>query len=156
MIKETVTTTEQVQVQLTRGVATPQSAWVKNLAEMHDKFGVHPVVAKMDKDQLTSYMQFRISMLQEELDELKEAKTADDAVDAILDLCVFAIGTLDVFQVNADESWNRIHAKNMEKEAGIKEGRPNPLGFPDMLKPAGWTAPAHHDNVGKFAEIYPN
>ena len=151
-VNDKVGTSERVTVELIKGV--PQSAWVRDIALMHKKFGVNPIVENMDKEALTEYLQFRIGCLQEELDELKDAKTADDAVDALLDLCVFAVGTLDVFQVNSDESWKRIHDANMAKEPGIKAERPNPRGFPDMLKPIGWQPPTHHDNVGLFSRVY--
>jgi hypothetical protein len=36
----------------------------------------------------------------------------------------------------------------MSKEPGIKEGRPNPLGLPDLVKPEFWQAPTHKDNLG--------
>lgn len=152
MVTEKLQASDNVSIEVVRSV--PQSAWVRDIALMHQKFGVNPIVENMSKEKLTEYLQFRIGCLQEELDELRDAKTADDAVDALLDLIVFATGTLDAFQVNADESWNRIHDKNMQKEPGIKAERPNPYGFPDLIKPEGWTPPAHHDNVGLFAKVY--
>jgi len=39
----------------------------------------------------------------------------------------------------------------MSKEVGIKEGRDNPLGLPDLVKPAGWLAPDHSGNHGDLA-----
>lgn len=128
--------------------------WVKDINEMHWKYGVRDVVNKFDKEKLAKFLEFRANFLQEELDELKTAKTADDVVDALIDLCVVAIGTLDAFDVNAYTAWDRVHAANMNKEVGIKESRPNPLGLPDLVKPAGWTAPTHVDNVGLLDKIY--
>ncbi len=77
-----------------------------------------------------------------------------DAVDALIDLSVFAIGTLDLFGIDAEMAWNRVYAANISKEVGIKEARPNPMGLPDLIKPAGWTAPTHKDNIGAFEKIY--
>jgi predicted HAD superfamily Cof-like phosphohydrolase len=85
---------------------------------------------------------------------MQGVKAADDTVDALIDLCVVAIGTLDAFDVNSDEAWNRVHKKNMEKEVGIKASRPNPLGLPDLIKPEGWTAPTHADNIGLLSKVY--
>lgn len=152
MVNEVLKTTDKVMVGLIKGA--PKSAWVSDIAEMHSKFSVNPIVESLTKEQLSEYMQFRIGCLQEELDELKDAKTADDAVDALLDLIVFATGTLDVFKVDADKGWKRIHDANMSKEPGIKPERPNKYGFPDLIKPTGWQAPTHHDNVGLFSKIY--
>jgi predicted HAD superfamily Cof-like phosphohydrolase len=128
--------------------------WVKDMNDMHAKFGVREVVSKMDANKLTEFLEFRIGCLQEELDELKAAQNGDDAVDALIDLSVFAIGTLDLFGIDAEMAWNRVYNANISKEVGIKEARPNPLGLPDLIKPAGWVAPTHKDNIGAFEKIY--
>lgn len=128
--------------------------WVADIAEMHIKYGVREAVGQFDKEKLRAFLDFRIKFLQEELDELKTAKNADDVVDALIDLCVVAIGTLDVMQLNTYEAWNVVHKANMNKEVGIKESRPNPLGLPDLIKPDGWEAPCHFDNVGVLASLF--
>ena len=128
--------------------------WVKDMNDMHAKFGVREVVSKMDANKLAEFLEFRIGCLQEELDELKSARNGDDAVDALIDLTVFAIGTLDLFGVEAYMAWDRVYRANITKEIGIKESRPNPLGLPDLIKPEGWTAPTHKDNIGAFEKIY--
>ena len=128
--------------------------WVKDMNEMHHKFGVHEAVSKMEANKLAEFLEFRIKCLQEELDELKAAKNGDDAVDALIDLSVFAIGTLDLFGIDAHMAWDRVYRANITKEIGIKESRPNPLGLPDLIKPEGWTAPTHKDNIGIFEKIY--
>jgi predicted HAD superfamily Cof-like phosphohydrolase len=108
----------------------------------------------MDANKLSEFLEFRIGCLQEELDELKAAQTGDDAVDALIDLSVFAIGTLDLFGIDAEMAWNRVYNANISKEVGIKAARPNPLGLPDLVKPEGWVAPTHVDNIGAFEKIY--
>lgn len=128
--------------------------WVNDMNEMHAKFGVHEAVSRMDANKLAEFLQFRIKCLQEELDELKAAQNGDDAVDALIDLSVFAIGTLDLFGIDAEMAWDRVYKANITKEVGIKEARPNPLGLPDLVKPEGWTAPTHKDNIGAFEKIY--
>ena len=128
--------------------------WVKDMNDMHTKFGVNAVVSKMDANKLADFLQFRIGCLQEELDELKAAKNGDDAVDALIDLCVFAIGTLDLYGIDANMAWDRVYKANITKEVGIKAARPNPMGLPDLIKPEGWTAPTHKDNTGAFEKIY--
>ena len=125
-----------------------------DISEMHQKFGVNKIVAGMTPAQLKEYLKFRLDMCQEELNETRDAENGDDAVDGLIDLIVFAVGTLDAFGVNGDVAWNRVHTKNMQKEAGIKPERPNKFGFPDLIKPEGWEAPSHADNVGLFAKVY--
>jgi hypothetical protein len=140
--------------------------WVHDIEKMHMKYGVDKAVQTFDKSKLTAFLKFRINFLQEELDEMREAlvsyesgkisgdTAADDTVDALIDLCVVAIGTLQSFNVDSRESWNRVLTANMNKEVGIKESRPNPLGLPDLVKPEGWVAPSHLDNIGLFSKVF--
>lgn len=128
--------------------------WPADIEDMHNKFSVNTVIRNLDKDKLAKFLEFRLNFLQEELDEARNAKSADDIVDACIDLCVVAIGTLNAFDVDAYTAWNRVHEKNMQKEPGIKASRPNPLGLPDLIKPKGWTSPIHVDNVGLLTKLF--
>jgi predicted HAD superfamily Cof-like phosphohydrolase len=138
--------------------------WVFDIKKMHTKFGVNPIIRELDKEKLSTFLKFRIDFLQEELDEMidaaqnpeykKPASRADDIVDALIDLCVVAIGTLNAFDVDAYEAWARVQTANMAKNAGVNKNRVNPLGLPDMIKPAEWTAPSHADNVGLLAKLF--
>jgi predicted HAD superfamily Cof-like phosphohydrolase len=128
--------------------------WVNDIKEMHDKFGVNPVVRNMDKEKLYAFLEFRVKFLQEELDEIKKAESPDDVVDGLIDLCVVAIGTLNAFDIDSYEAWNRVHNANMAKQIGIKASRPNPLGLPDLIKPEGWAAPTHDDNTGILPGLF--
>ena len=133
--------------------------WVKDMNEMASKFKIQDAVNNLDSGELKAFLQFRINFLQEELDELKKAapenqpNDAEEIVDALIDLCVVAIGTLDLFDINAYEAWDEVLKANMNKKVGIKETRPNPLGLPDLIKPEGWKAPDHTGNHGKLSGI---
>ena len=133
--------------------------WTQDIHEMHNHYGIHESMKKLDKQQLRSFLNFRIKFLQEELDELKEATKpmipmdAEETVDALIDLCVVAIGTLDAYGVDPYKAWDEVLRANMDKFVGIKEGRPNPLGVPDLAKPEDWEAPNHLGNHGKFNDI---
>ena len=112
---------------------------------------------KSEWSRLEKFMQFRLAMMQEELDETKNAvaeKNPEEVVDGIIDLCVFAIGTLEVFGVDANKAWDQVYKANMSKEVGIKEGRPNPLGLPDLVKPEGWQGPTHEGNHGNISDSF--
>ena len=129
--------------------------WANDIYMMHNKFGVKEwfEANKDDKVKMQNYLLFRLNMVREELDETCVAfKKGDpeEIVDGLIDLCVFAIGTLDVFGVDAHKAWDAVYEANMAKSPGIKEGRPNPFGLPDLIKPDGWTAPSHEDNHGDF------
>ena len=136
--------------------------WFHDMKVMHQKFGVNKwMQAEQQSDvefkRLNKFMQFRLDMMQEELDETKKAfeeKDAPEMVDGIIDLCVFAIGTLEVFGVDANKAWDEVYKANMSKEAGIKKGRPNPLGLPDLMKPDDWQGPVHEDNCGNISDSF--
>ena len=136
--------------------------WFKDMQDMHKKYGVNKwMQAEQQSDvpikRLKEYMEFRIGMMQEELNETKEAfelKDAPGMVDGIIDLCVFAIGTLEVFGVDANKAWDEVYKANMNKKVGIKEQRPNPYGLPDLIKPDNWEAPTHGENTGILGKVF--
>jgi hypothetical protein len=127
--------------------------WVQDISMMHERFGVHEWLRK-NKDNpelMKALLKFRLKFLQEELRETSDAiafSEPEEVVDGLIDLCVVAIGTLDVFGIDAQTAWDEIHGANMRKEPGVKETRPNPLGLPDLIKPEGWTGPNHEGNHG--------
>ena len=130
------------------------SDWANDIAMMHHKFGVREwfEANKDNQDLMAKYLRFRLKMCMEEMNETIDAALFDrdpeEIVDGLIDLCVFAIGTLDVFGVDANAAWDKVYEANMAKSPGVKPGRPNPFGLPDLLKPAGWTAPSHEGNHG--------
>ena len=128
--------------------------WSEDIAVMHQHYGVNNKVKQFDVTKLRQFLEFRIAFLQEELDELKDnTRNPEEIVDALIDLCVVAIGTLDSFGVDANKAWDAVLEANMNKQVGVKEGRPNPLGLPDLMKPAGWTPPNHSGNHGLFEQL---
>ena len=133
--------------------------WPLDIAAMHYKFGVKDwfEANKDNKELMETYLRFRLNMVEEELNETRAAinnKDPEEIVDGLIDLCVFAIGTLDVFGVDAWEAWDRVYDANMEKSPGVKEGRPNPFGLPDLIKPDGWEAPNHDGNHGDLEKVF--
>jgi NTP pyrophosphatase (non-canonical NTP hydrolase) len=129
--------------------------WFEDIATMHDKFGFHPIIKEMDKEKFKKFLNFRAAFIQEELDELKESIETDDAeeiVDALIDIIVVALGTLDLCDVDSVDAWDEVLAANMSKEAGHNPSRPNELGFPDLIKPEGWKSPSHINNHGIIPE----
>ena len=133
--------------------------WVKDIAEMQYKYGVKAWMLENqdDKEKMRKYLEFRINFLREELDETQKAFAESDPeeiVDGLIDLCVVAIGTLDAYGINPYTAWDQVLKANMNKEVGVKPGRPNPLGLPDLIKPAGWTSPDHSDNTGILTRVF--
>lgn len=128
--------------------------WSKDINEMHEHYGVPQVVKTMSPEKLKQFLKFRIDFIREELNELETSETAEDVVDALIDLCVVAIGTLDSFEVDANEAWNQVLIANMNKKTGVNASRPNPMGLPDLIKPEGWKAPSHEGNHGLLSKVF--
>lgn len=128
--------------------------WSKDINEMHEHYGVPQVVKTMSPEKLKQFLKFRIDFIREELNELETSETAEDVVDALIDLCVVAIGTLDSFEVDANEAWDEVLVANMNKKTGVNASRPNPMGLPDLIKPEGWKAPSHEGNHGLLSKVF--
>jgi hypothetical protein len=133
--------------------------WVNDINRMQTKFGVRDWISQASPFELKKYLEFRLKFIKEEYDETREALIDEDAeeiVDGLIDICVVAIGTLDAMGVNAHTAWDEIFDANMNKEVGIKEERPNPLGLPDLIKPPGWVNPSHEGNHGLISKSFEN
>ena len=127
----------------------------RNIRDMHLKYGVHDWV-DANEDKRGELLKLRLRMLNEEHTETMNAYLQGDAeevVDGLIDLIVIAAGTLDIFGVDVDKAWDEVHRANMSKKVGVKPGRPNPLGLPDLLKPSGWKTPDHENNLGTLPEV---
>jgi predicted HAD superfamily Cof-like phosphohydrolase len=102
-------------------------------------------------------LNFRIlGLLTEEYEEILTAlenKDAEEVVDGLIDLIVIAIGTLELASVDTQKAWDQVMVANMTKERGVKPGREESGGF-DLIKPLGWEAPTHIDNLGVLDEIF--
>jgi hypothetical protein len=97
---------------------------------------------------------FRGEQMEEELSEYGAALAAGDAegvVDSLIDLTVFALGTLAIAGVDIQEAWDEVHIANMSKERGTKVGREQSKGW-DLIKPDNWSAPEHAGNTGFISE----
>jgi len=131
--------------------------WPEDIARMHEKYGVTIATAKFDSEKLNAYLKFRFDFLQEELSEgmaAIENHDSEEIVDALIDLCVVAIGTLEAYGVDANKAWHEVLVANMNKEVGIKASRPNPFGLPDLIKPTGWQGPSHKSNHGIIPKAF--
>ena len=125
--------------------------WVSDINMMHSYYGMHEMFDNLNNDQRKQYLKFRTDFLQEELDELKEnIDNPEEVVDALIDLCVVAIGTLDAYKIDAHKAWDEVLDATLAKRVGVKEGRPNPFGLPDLMKPEGWEPPSHLNNYGNL------
>jgi predicted HAD superfamily Cof-like phosphohydrolase len=123
--------------------------WVEDIHRMHAFYGMHEKYDEFDEEKKRLFLEFRAKFIQEELTELFDnLDNPEEVVDALIDICVVAIGTLDAFNIDSHKAWNEVLRANMSKRVGVKPGRVNPLNLPDLYKPDGWQAPSHEGNHG--------
>jgi len=92
----------------------------KKVIDFNKAFGVDNNTTSQtdlfDKDpKLTAY---RLSLIEEEVDELKEAVTNKDFVevlDALSDILYVVYGAFTAFGVDADKAFHLVHESNMSK-----------------------------------------
>lgn len=123
----------------------------QDLAEMHEKYGFAGQAKYWSEAEKLFYLKFRGAFIQEELNEMKIAITQrnkEEVVDALIDIAVVALGTLDMFNVDINKAWAEVHVANMKKEPGINKSRNNPISLPDLIKPKDWEPPSHKGNTG--------
>ena len=130
--------------------------WTYDIFKMHQHYGVHGWLGDpKNKAKIWEHLEFRLNFLKEELTETEKAineKDPEEIIDGLIDLCVVAIGTLDIIDTDANMAWNEVLRANMEKKIGVNKSRPNKLGLPDLVKPEGWKKPSHKGNHGIFNE----
>lgn len=129
----------------------------EDIKMMHTYYNTYEALNNLSKEELLEFLKFRFKFLNEELEEGMDAienKDPEEICDSLIDLIVVAIGTLDLFGIDFKKAWYEVLKANMNKEPGVKEGRKNPFGFPDLIKKDDWEAPSHEGNHGKLDEIF--
>jgi len=108
---------------------------LKKVCEMHDQFGIS---GQKFSD---SEKRFRLSCLLEEVDEYRQATNKADELDAMVDLIIFALGTIDRQGMASKfyEAFDLVMEANCKKQVGGNRKRGD---FQlDLFKPEGWAAP---------------
>jgi len=88
-------------------------------------------------------LQWLVGVLKEEADELQEASTVVDQVDALIDCTIFALGglyRLGLSNEQARDCFMAVMAANFQKKSGQKASRVFD-GVADAIKPEGWVPP---------------
>tara|TARA_R100000781_G_scaffold105201_1_gene69002 strand:- start:32 stop:415 length:384 start_codon:yes stop_codon:yes gene_type:complete len=92
-----------------------------------------------------------VAALKEEVQEFEDSKTPAEEVDALIDLCYFAIGGLSRLGLSEQQAWecfDAVHNANMTKKIGVKVTRPNDGSVDDAVKDETFKDP-----VEKIKEI---
>lgn len=115
-----------------------ESRLMELVKAMHTKFGLENNFSPTQLS--TEEKVFRVTALQEELDEYTAATSLVDQYDALLDLIVFAVGSLERHGFPLQEGFEVVMRANMAKELGQNGEKRG--GFKrDLVKPAGWQSP---------------
>lgn len=130
------------------------SSWPDDIRQMHDKFQHTEAIEKLPKELLLEFLRFRIKFLEEEMAELKSGTSPEDVVDALIDLCVVAIGTMDLLKIDSQKAWDEVLKANFKKQSGKNDTRPSKFDLPDLVKPSDWVAPNHSNNVGSLSAAF--
>lgn len=122
-----------------------------SVSEFHTRFG-HPVLKNPQLPTLKR-INLRISLIQEELDELREATTKNDLVGVADSLCdlqyvlsgaILEFGMKDIFKL----LFNEVHRSNMSKACSSKEEAEETVNFYKLQK--GEDAVYKIDESGNF------
>lgn len=118
-----------------------------SIANMHKKFGIRACDVPFSAEE----KEFRIVAMREEIQEYEDSGSLVDQLDALVDLMVFALGTVERMGYLAvfEEAFMRVQQANLQKEVGQNQKRGN---FQlDLVKPEGWKPPQLHDLIVKAA-----
>jgi predicted HAD superfamily Cof-like phosphohydrolase len=84
---------------------------------------------------------FRVVLMQEELNEYIDATTVEDKFDALIDLVYVALGTAYLMGLPFEDGFKEVHYANMNKVRATKESDSKRESKLDIVKPPGWVAP---------------
>ena len=114
------------------------SDYQRRIRWMHEHFGIdRSVVDTFSPEE----KRFRIAAMREEIDEFEAATDHHDQLDALVDLIVFAFGTVERagYAEVFGEAFTRVMDSNMTKTVGPNQKRGSfalDLRKPDDFKPA--------------------
>ena len=118
--------------------------WVTQIKNMHKQFGINyeGPPRRLSSEEKT----FRVLCLDEELNEYEEAETMTEEADALVDLIVFALGSLERHGYPADGIFNAVMNANSTKQLAEKKSDSKRSFELDLIKPKGWLGPEKHIN----------
>lgn len=96
--------------------------------------------------------QFKLykDLIAEEFQELQDATTQEDELDALIDILVVTIGAIHSMGANGEGAWNEVMRTNFAK-IDEETGKVRKRDDGKVLKPEGWTPP----QLTKFLKDWP-
>jgi len=98
-------------------------------------------VGQFNQDQYQMYC----NLIREEFDELCASNTAEDDLDALIDILVVTVGAIHSLGADGQGAWNEVMHTNFAKIDKIT-GKVRKREDGKVLKPEGWQPP----NLKKF------
>ena len=93
-------------------------------------------VGTENQDQYALYLK----LIEEEVQELRDSKTRDGDLDALIDILVVTIGALHSIGCDVEGAWKEVMSTNFAK-VDKRTGRVHKREDGKVLKPDGWTPP---------------
>lgn len=84
--------------------------------------------------------QMYCNLIREEFDELVASSTAEDDLDALIDILVVTIGAIHSLGADAEGAWQEVMRTNFAK-IDPETGKVRKREDGKVLKPQGWTPP---------------
>lgn len=79
-------------------------------------------------------------LIEEEVQELREAKDTESQLDALIDILVVTVGAIHSMGADAEGAWKEVYRSNMAKVDPLT-GRVRKREDGKVMKPAGWEPP---------------
>ena len=115
-----------------------QNNMSNNLFRDQEKFMIacDQTVGVENKDQYGLYL----SLIEEEVQELRDSTTRVGDLDALIDILVVTIGALHSIGVDVEGAWREVIGNNATK-INPRTGKVNKREDGKVLKPEGWEPP---------------
>jgi predicted HAD superfamily Cof-like phosphohydrolase len=92
-----------------------------------------------DRQNLEQYQMY-CNLIREEFEELMASQTAEDDLDALIDILVVTIGAIHSLGADAEGAWKEVMRTNFAK-IDRETGKVRKREDGKVLKPQGWTPP---------------
>ena len=110
------------------------------VSEFHEKFDLEVIGKNLPAD----VANYRVSFLQEELDEIKKGYqdgNNEEVLDGLVDLVYVALGTAYFHGFDFNEAFRRVHVANLNKQRASDSTESKRGSSLDLVKPEGWEKP---------------
>lgn len=92
-----------------------------------------------DQQNLNQYLLYE-KLIEEEVQELREADNEEDRLDALIDILVVTVGAIHSMGANGEGAWKEVMKTNFSK-IDRDTGKVRKREDGKVLKPVGWTPP---------------